>query len=210
MAIALDTSGTRSGTGTLSFTCTGTNLILVVGVFGNTGDGTVTGMTYNGVSLTQAIEQTLPVGTQYVRLYYLIAPTTGTNNLVVSGTDPSCNIVATSYTGVKQTGQPDATVGNTALASTTVSATLTTVANNCWAIAMVRSSAAGETNNSSAAATNRSNTNGHNYWDSNGALTPAGDKTLSYSSSASNWGLAGISVSPVVVTNSSFFNFMPN
>lgn len=71
------------------------------------GNGTVTGITYNGVALTKAIDESdSTFGTIYSSLWYLKAPSTGTHNLVVSysGTpsiDSGGGIV--SFTGVDQT-----------------------------------------------------------------------------------------------------------
>src|SRR5690242_15649825 len=113
MAITLDTFTSFSGVGTHSFTCTGTNLILVVAAFGNTGDGSLTGLTYNGVALT-SIGREYVSGTsgQYTELWWLIAPSTGSHNLVASGTDSFCLLDTVSFAGADQSNQPDATAKN--------------------------------------------------------------------------------------------------
>lgn len=142
MAIALDTSthyqytsydGTTSYT--YSHTCSGTDRILWVGVTTHT-TKTVNGVTYNGVSLTKAVDKT---DGAYISLWYLIAPATGANNVVISTTSGlgRMNSDCASYTGASQTGQPDAT--NTGGPTTTgsYSQALTTVANNSWSIANI-------------------------------------------------------------------------
>lgn len=204
-AIAFDAATAAVG-GSFSKTCTGSNLLLIAGVFHNTGDGTYTGNTYNSVALTNLTSQQVGVGTQLVDIWYKVAPATGSNTFAYTGTDATPANYAVSYTGVKQTGFPDAQSSTNAIAASSVTTTLTTVADNCWAVAVVRSTSAGETNNSSAAATGRATGTGSNYWDSNGALTPAGGKTISYSGSVSSWGVTSASFAPVVATaNSGFF-----
>lgn len=95
-------SGTASGAGdkTASFSCTGSNRILVV--FVACGDA-MTGVTYNGVAMTE-------VDTAHVnqnKAYILIAPASGSNTLTFSHSGGgTINWIAMSYTGAKQSSQP--------------------------------------------------------------------------------------------------------
>lgn len=144
MAIALDavTSATTSSVGTtLTFahTCTGSDLILFVGAVGNnTGSATddITGATYNGVAMT-LVNKTFVAADRYRYLFYLLAPATGANNVVItsstSGGYKGGNAI--SYTGASQTGQPDsnATAETT---GTTITPTTTVVASNCWLVSV--------------------------------------------------------------------------
>lgn len=141
MAIAFD--ATSQGTAlpgssiTFSHTNTGGNLVLLVGVSVNgTTSDIITGVTYNGTSMTQASKK-FTGQTAWGYLYILAAPSSGTHDVVVSASSSSFNLraVSVSYTGAKQTGQPDATGGSGAISpGTSVSSTVTTVANNCWAV----------------------------------------------------------------------------
>ena len=116
MAIARDNKAynhgtTSSNTFTYSYTCTGSNLGLFVVISNGTSVGTITGVTYNGVSMTQIGFQDNSGGSGVnTYMFYLSAPATGANNVVVTASVATANIeVATiSYTGVKQTGQPAA------------------------------------------------------------------------------------------------------
>ena len=145
MAIALDTTtqGTTTSTSPLTWnhTCTGSNLVLIVGVAVSavSADPNCSGVTYNGTSLTLLGSKRAVFIYGQVSLWYLLNPSTGSNQVSVafSGTtDKSCHAGATSWTGVAQTGQPDAVAGSTATTQNP-SVTVTTVADNCWCIGIV-------------------------------------------------------------------------
>ncbi len=97
---------------TVPATVAGTNNVLVVGVSmnitGNTG-ATVSSVTYNGVALTLAGAHNDTGNSRRVEIWYLVAPATGTNNVVVNldlpgGTGVVGTIVgATNVTGADQT-----------------------------------------------------------------------------------------------------------
>ena len=148
MAIAFDaaTDGGNSATGTLTFahTCTGTNRFIVVGFVGNTVDD-VTGVTYNGVAMS-LIAKVLSDSTRYVYLYGLVAPATGSNNVVIT-TSSADTIIggALSYTGVKQEAAEAS--GTAAGASTHPQASVTTVTANAWVVGIL----AGSTNDDTTA-----------------------------------------------------------
>lgn len=114
-AIAFDATATGSSASasslTFNHTISGSNTILVVYTMhaSNTNCTTpnVTGITYNSVALTKVTQACK--GIFMMEAWYLIAPTTGTNSLVVtfSGTVTDALAVSVSYTGAKQSGQPD-------------------------------------------------------------------------------------------------------
>jgi hypothetical protein len=137
MAIAFDnaTDGNiNNGTSlTFSHTCSGSNRFLKVSIK-LYGANDITGVTYNGVAMSHIA--TAVQGTEGSRavMYGLIAPATGANNVVISRT--SSNFIAgsaESYTGVSQSGQPEAsgTDFDTA-AQTTPTATVTS--SNAWLV----------------------------------------------------------------------------
>jgi len=80
---------------TFSHTCTGSDRALFVAVCTQFA---VSGVTYDDVPLT-AVES----GDARQRLYALLAPSTGTHNIVVSNDLGEVSAVAASYTGVDQT-----------------------------------------------------------------------------------------------------------
>jgi hypothetical protein len=129
---------------TWSHTCSGSNRILVVGVnarglVSNT-NTTVTGVTYNGVALTKIRHDSVDSGDTMrgrTELWYLIAPATGANNIVVTWTgtvDFEC-CGAISLTGAIQSSSAiDANNGQSANTDTTPSTDVTVVAQGCYVI----------------------------------------------------------------------------
>lgn len=123
MAVVFDAKSTgssdpESSTLTWSHTCTGDNRLLVVTV-GESRNVTVTGVTYNGVALTKAKElDGGGGGNDYASIWYLIAPDTGTNDIVVtySGSITVPRAGGASFTNALQTAVLGATnsVGGTA------------------------------------------------------------------------------------------------
>ncbi len=140
MAIAQDAlvNGGESSSGvssyTYSHTCTGSNLCLIVAVYDRSGD-TTTGVTYNGVAMSQLKKATVPTQGFEVYLYGLINPATGAHNVVISRSGSTSTItgLSVSYTGVKQSGLPDASASGTATTQT-ITTSLTTVAGNTVAL----------------------------------------------------------------------------
>lgn len=202
-AIALDTSANHDSTN-FTYTCTGSNLILVAGIFTNSGDGyTFTGITYNSVAMSNGIDnnQTLGGANQHCWLWYLIAPATGGNTISCqSGLGASANLQVASYTGAKQSAQPDATaVGQATSNATSVTAgTLTVVAANSWVVAFVRNriGANDVTNNSGVTTTSRSGSGaGPMYWDSNGVVS-TGSNTVSFAGNNQTWNVVTMSIAP--------------
>ena len=130
-------------TGTIAYTINdNTNGFLKVDLLNNTvGTGKCTGVTYNGAAMT--IIGTARQGAtndRYIYSWGLVAPATGANNVIItnSGTGHFIEAVAANYTGVKQTGQPDA-IDLTENESSSIAGTITTVADNCWIVGAIRS-----------------------------------------------------------------------
>lgn len=145
MAIAIDTSKDLGGNGgsgttlTVSYTCSGNNRILFVAAFDSNADH-ITGVTYAGVSLTKIGSSLLvPTTTIYMSLWYLVAPATGANNIVVTSSvnNETLSGLASSYTGVLQTspidGGSSGTTG-TVNTGTSITTTLTLTNVNDWLI----------------------------------------------------------------------------
>lgn len=145
MAVARDasTQATVSGSGvtnyTFSHTCSGSNRVLFVGVYDGAGD-TTTSVTYNSVAMTQIGKIALDAETPFIYVYGLVAPATGSNTVSItrSGTGSVIGGAATSYTGVAQTGFPDASTTNHSFGGT-LTTTVTTVAANTLIYSFVMS-----------------------------------------------------------------------
>lgn len=194
MAIAFDATSYSQANGTsltVSHTCTGSNRILITGYYNNSGSSDpVTAMTYAGVAMTKIVGSAGSSGI-YRALYYLIAPATGANDLVVttSGTVTS-GLISASYTGVSQAGQPDASGTSIVDTSVTnpVSKSITTVADNCWIVGFYKNDSfqstttTGFTNRYAPAYTSE------RIGDSNAVKTPAGSYLMEITSSSTGAG----------------------
>lgn len=188
MAIAYDTgvnsSIAVSTSHTYSHTCTGTDRILFVASW--TRGAICTGVTYGGVALTSTGTRVYEAGgDDYFELWYLINPASGANNVVFSRS--ASGVVggsSVSYSGAKQSGQPDAYYGAFQSAGTTHTGTVTTVADNCWAVMLCRARDTG-VSTAGSGTTRRTNTNGHiQLFDGNSPKTPAGSYSLNASTSS--------------------------
>lgn len=208
MAIAFDvaTSGgiVNPGTSlTFSHTCTGSDRILLVFAFGATSGDVITGATYAGTSMTAVSTAFQLTGDRMVHCWYLINPASGANNVVISAS--SSQTIAgcsTSYTGAKQTGQPDASNTGQNPSATSLSLSVTTIADNCWTVLLTRTD--GTNNTAGTNTTERlDNATGYAIFDRNAAITPAGSSTLSTSAAnPSPYGGWIVSVAPAVSTSS--------
>lgn len=200
---AVDGSLVNPGTSlTWAHTTTGSDRILFVGVFGDNkaGDATgnkITGVTYNGVALTEIGRILEENGDQtsdrWVYLWALGNPASGANNVVVSA---SASIViagqSVSYTGASSTGIPDASQTNHVVApNTTFGVTLTPVASNCWGVKVSKNTFG--TPSAGASTTARvTNSNGMGMFDSNGTISGA---TTLTTTTVSNAGFGGVMAS---------------
>lgn len=116
----------------------GDNRLLIVGIVNVSGTGNYCiGVTYNGVPMI-AVNAGVTTN-QFVKVYYLFAPATGSNNIVASfSTSVAERIFAVTYTGVDQINPidaNDATVWANNLSE--VTPIVTVVASNCWLVSLV-------------------------------------------------------------------------
>lgn len=180
MAIARDavSNGGALGASPKAFnhTCTGSNLILFVSVF-CLANSTTTSVTYNGVSMTQIGTQNTTGDGYAVFIFYLINPATGSNSVSITTSSGTTTGVAHSYTGAKQSAQPDANGTTTATAATSITGTLTTIADNCWMVLAASNEivalAAGTGSTELALPITSTG-----VFDSNAAITPAGSNGM--------------------------------
>lgn len=207
MAIAID--ATSNGTGatatsiTWSHTCTGDDRILIVAC-GIPDSDTITGVTYNSVALTLIDKIQVDftgVPDRYIYLWYLIAPATGANDIVVSSSASQIlKGAAASYTGVKQTGQPDSSAKNKGASTNTFTATTTTVANNSWLVMVGKFQ--DTTISAGTDTTLRRNWNAPGdgaLFDSNATKSPGSNSLIANLSTNAEWGYVIASISPVAV-----------
>ena len=175
---------------TYSHTCTGSDRILIVGVC-EAGSTSATGMTvtYNGVSMTAVTGSPKANGTSsQAWLFYLINPATGANNVVVSWTGSTyMRSISASYTGAKQSAQPNA--HNEANATgTTITTTATSTENSCWNISFVAGDGATAFTASTGVTSVRDSGSGLSnicaLGDSNGGKTPAGSYSMTWTSAS--------------------------
>lgn len=206
MAIAFDAVADNAGgasgstTVTLSHTCTGSNLILFVYARIANSAQTISGATYNGVTMTQVGSAISGDGNDNTYLFQLLGPATGANNIVVTGSSSAfiIQIRSASYNGVSQTGFPDAgpgTFGPNVTVPQTLS--LTTVADNAWMVAAIHIGSGTPTMTSG---TNRQATNDGTFADF-GPKTPAGSTTISYTWNGSFYAyMRAVTIAPAVTT----------
>jgi hypothetical protein len=184
MAIAFDASTNGnfvSGTTrTFSHTCTGSDRILFVEAVINEATDKITGVTYSGVSMTR-IATVNPTANRRLYLYYLIAPATGANNVVITASSSTAiGGNAASYTGVAQSGTI-IDVSTTATDTTSPIATsLTTTIDNTWTILCTTQDTTTVFSASTGSTFRVQNTTyaDVSIFDSNGAITPAGSTTM--------------------------------
>ncbi len=122
MAIAFDAASYATGTGagpfTVSHTTSGSDRLLVCGVSYYHFLNNVSAITYNSVALTEIPSSAIDSGNYHVRLFYLIAPASGSNtfSITFSGVGVyDCGVGLASFTGAHQTipfGTPVMADGN--------------------------------------------------------------------------------------------------
>lgn len=174
MAIAFDASsaGTLDLSNTSiswSHTCTGSNGLLVVGLFESSGIPVVSSVTYNSVGLTEIDVQAVDTD-RHFSLWYLLGPSTGTNTVTINASTPSTLYgAASSYTGVAQSGQPDSHGFNVPTGTAgSLAVSTTVVANGCWLVGVAKEDAGTTASYSIGAALNEAN--GMHFFDSNGTV----------------------------------------
>lgn len=182
-AIAFDAASTHFDTGTTGntshTTAASSNMIMFAGILGQKGDGAehLTSVTYNGSSMTKIASCQNNVAIN-ISLWYLVAPSSGTYN-VVSNFNTSMDAIYTNvvtYSGASQTGVPDAQTTNGPTVTSSLTTSLTTIADNSWIVGYSRNEAGGFTAGANTTLRNASNDN--NLSDTNGAQTPAGSHSI--------------------------------
>jgi len=187
MAIAVDATSdggrATAANQTYSHTSTGSNLLMLTAVLVGAVENMTSGsVTYNGVAHTMLGSEMLNHATNYkLSLWYLIAPATGAHNVVVTPNSSSDTMAVTvTYSGVSQTGFPDASGSRQPAQASQVTESLTTIADNCW-MTLVSLDEFGTSMTAGAGTTIRKQNSGYGgvfIADSNGSVGAAGSHSL--------------------------------
>lgn len=212
MVIAFDAFSTGNdlepGTSPLTWThtCSGSDrLLLVIGK----GNGVVTSITYNGVSLTKlASAADSSYGT--LEIWGLLNPASGSNTVQVNWTGSQfVSMGSVSYTGVAQSGLPDATASNTNQTSvTSIATSITVVKAQCWIVAATICQG-GFTITAGTGQTKRYQGLSDNYMvgDSNGGVSPGSNSlTTNFSGTVASSSMVMVSIAPK--SSGGFFAFL--
>lgn len=193
-----DAGAVTAITQTFAHTCTGANLILFVTVDGNS----ITGVTYNNVAMTEAIGIDNYGTGRRNSIWYLINPSTGSNNVVVTSSSSLYkSSFAISYTGAKQSAQPDAVNSDLNASANTITVSTTTVADNSWVVGFGTNDAVTPTPGTGM--TQREVYGPTIIGDSNGPKTPAGSYSMQINlPSVARISLMCVSFAPFTITTS--------
>lgn len=177
-------------------------IIASVGLWKSGGAGdVVTSVTYNGNALTQIATAKHGSGDRRVYLYYGLAPASGAHDLVVTTSEAlSINIGCATYSGVAQNAPA---VSNTATPSSTTTGqiTLTTGVDNSWVV-MNCSTESNEPAAGTSTTERFSDPGLFGFYDTNGAVTPAGSRTLEATASSTNWAMVAAQLAPPAAATS--------
>lgn len=200
MAIAFDTA-VDGGFGNLtwSHTFNGSNRLAVIGIMTDTGSDTSTAVDVGGTACSK-IDSVQGGNSRYIALWHCVNPPSGTQTITVTATGGIYLGLSMSYSGMNQTGQPDASNTGTASGVSSIMTSATTVADNSWMVMLAGSS--GNVIIAGSATTFRTKGGARDYFaglDSNGVLTPAGSHSLAATDNptdVSSWGAVVASFSP--------------
>ena len=210
MAIAFDSQVTTASTSgitskTFSHTTSGSNRILFV-IASHPAAQTVTGVTYAGAAMTLVNTRTQTAGNNTVELWYLIAPTIGANNVIITASgSTTIGYGSISFTGASQTSQPNASAvgGNVTTAVTSYAQPVTTTVDSCVSImGMIAASGATLTagSNTTIGSQPEITFGGTSFVYSTTAKTPIGADTLTVTSSSQIMVGVMAAIAPVPLT----------
>lgn len=173
-------------------------------VFRGTAIDVTPAVTYAGASATliRVVNGQGDGGTSWEYIFGLVAPATGSNTISVSftGAPTALRDGAVSYSGCKQSGQADASKTGTATGVTSVTDSLTTVADNSWVTMWIFNDSANDV--AGTGSTARGTANNPMFFDSNGPVHPAGSYSMSVSWAGSGGaGYVMASIAPVAAAS---------
>lgn len=194
MAIAFDTTvaginWATASTHSYSHTCTGSDLTLYVAIFWGGGSDIVSGVTYNGVSMTRLfadLDDAQPGAGNSQAVYFLHAPATGSNTVEITLTGSNTiSAISSSYTGTKQSGTPVyVTDDGVATSSSFTSSGVSVSTADSWLVAFFRDVDNRTMTSSQLTLRGGTTTVIEEAWDSNGTVS-TGTQTVTYTISPS-------------------------
>ena len=213
MAIAFGASTGNEFTAATSYTqsavsVSGTNTyaLVMVGLRTNTGD--ITGVTFNGVAMTELSQLNNAGGTHTLWMFGLAGPTTG--DVVVTGdTSLAAEVITSIYTGVHQT-TPTGTVATATGNSTAPSVAVTSAALELVVDHAGWNSGAGQIDvGAGQTERKRSPASGDGISMNTASSDEAGaaSVTMSWTIVTSQWLIQGVPLKPAPVINSNFLTF---
>lgn len=189
--IAFDSSD-HSAIASYSFTNTAGNF-MIVGV--NSDSATPPTVSYNSVGMTFVLTQKIDTDNAWLHMFVLHSPATGSNTLAVVGT--FSQLIVVTYSGVKDTGQPEVTTQKAQSSASSVSNTITTISDGSWVVAIWL---AYGVPTEFTDVTRRATDGNYPYvGDSDGVVTPAGDllQSVGYGGT-SPWAFIQLALAPEV------------
>ena len=134
---ATPASTSASASLTISFTTSGSDRLIASSAVANGPSYTTTGITYNSTALTKINERRDSAG-PIQGLWYLAAPATGTNNLVITNSGSVTAGACISFTGADQTAPLDASSLTTESTTTSYSCSVTVATADCMLLCTSR------------------------------------------------------------------------
>lgn len=196
---ATNLGSTAGTTLTAAHTCSGSNRILFVHIRAAGTTDTVSSVTYAGVAMT-LVNKTFGINNLGTYLYYLIAPSTGSNNVIINTGVAAISAVAVSYNGVLQSGQPDSSTTNSNASTTGLTTSVTSIADNCWTIMGINTGSGNTLPGAGSVAVQEGPNTGVEMFDSGHRITPAGSVSMTFTCDSGAGACVMASFSPSTVT----------
>jgi hypothetical protein len=176
----------------------GSNTYGVVTTAGKQGTDTITGVTWNGVSMTKIVTRQVPAADRYITLWGLASPSAGVTNIVASSSESNfIGFTAGYYTGAQSASAADSSNSGTNSASP-ITVSTTTVADNCWLVGAASGVSDGAPSSWTTGTSRDTGAGSHGTADSNAAQTPAGSHSLAaaFTHTTNNHALVVMSIAP--------------
>ncbi len=199
MAIAFNSQGGNFNPGpttsdSFSFTNTAGNLLVYFGHTNSASGDVLTAVTYNGAALTKVTSHTTGTADQYISVWYLKSPATGSNTLAVTtsvATDIGSGCLT--YTGCDTSSQPDSfssggSTGNLDLTTTVVST-------GSWLVSASRNGSSGPMGAGAGTTIRTTGALLFDAGDSNGTVG-TGAQTMSWTAGSNTSGGVIVSIAP--------------
>ena len=150
-----------------------------------------------GLAAMTKIGQFRHSGERMQSLWYVVAPAAGSSTITFTATFDILAVAAVCYSGASQTGQPDSFATFDATTTTSVNATTTVVASDCWLVAGNSFSSGSITDIASSPGGPRGTPSDNGtYYDSDGTVSTGSQSlALSWTNNSSAWGVVA-SIAP--------------